>query len=202
MNFLSIFKLLQIRLPFTETVFYVPMSTFLPYPITCQLQTAPPGAPLDACVSRRACRQGRGPLQPLVRSRPADHHQQKPECLAFQKSLLLAPHPAPRHHHVPYSFGGKTWEQSRLSPLTPGFACPFPSPSHSTLPSPAASIPLEHPLCLTPVARVLSAPGAPPTPDLLLSAGVLDILTLEGPASVLSPCPSLYPFGNPTHSSV
>lgn len=95
MNFLSIFKLLQIRLPFTETVFYVPMSTFLPYPITCQLQIAPPGAPLDACVSRRACRQGRGPLQPLVRSRPADHHQQKPECLAFQKSLLLTPHPAP-----------------------------------------------------------------------------------------------------------
>ena len=91
MNFLPIFKLLQIRLPFTETVFYAPMSTFLPYPITHRLQRAPPGAPLDACVRRSACRRGRGSLQPLVRSRPADRRQQKPESLAFQKSLLLAP---------------------------------------------------------------------------------------------------------------
>lgn len=64
MNFLSIFKLLQIRLPFIQTVFYASVPASCPYLITAPPADSSPAAAPGASAGRGGGGRGRRALPP------------------------------------------------------------------------------------------------------------------------------------------
>lgn len=131
MNFLSIFKLLQIRLPFMQTVFSVSMSTFFPYLTTASAADRAPWEPLRAPMSEELWADGdrRGPAAASG------------ERAGRAQRLGASSHQAPPHALI-LAVGKHDRHPRCLRSLRS--ALPFlPAPSHSTLPQSCRQCPLR-----------------------------------------------------------
>lgn len=112
MNLLSIFKLLQIRLPFIETVFYVSTSTFCCAWLPAGCRQLSLGAPRRLCRRQRAQTGQGGAPAASGSSKLAERSQQNQYVLHSKNPCSWPRFP---HHHVPYSLLWETRDRSLLS---------------------------------------------------------------------------------------